>query len=78
MARCGFPLEDRPYHPHITLARFHGHLRLNRAQQALPASLQPSFTANAVNLYRSYPGSNYEILAQKNSTKSAKPITHPG
>lgn len=78
MARCGFPPEDRPYHPHITLARFHSPLRLNKGQQALPPSLQRTFTADTVNLYRSHSGSTYEILAQKNSTKSAKPITHPG
>jgi 2'-5' RNA ligase len=78
MARCGFPPEARPYHPHITLARFHGPLRLNKIQQPLPPSSQRSFTADTVNLYRSHPGSTYEILAQKNSTKSAKPITLPG
>ncbi|HWW96148.1 MAG TPA: RNA 2',3'-cyclic phosphodiesterase [Edaphobacter sp.] len=68
MARCGFAPEDRPYHPHLTLARFHGSLRLSKSQQALPPSLQRSFTADTVNLYRSNlipTGAHYEILTQK-------------
>jgi RNA 2',3'-cyclic 3'-phosphodiesterase len=80
MARCGFAPEDRPYHPHITLARFHGPLRLSQNQHTLPPSLQRSFTADTVNLYRSHrtpTGSHYEILAEKNSGKPIKPITHP-
>jgi 2'-5' RNA ligase len=80
MARCGFPPEDHPYHPHITLARFHGTLRLNQSQHTLPPSLQRGFPADTVNLYRSNltpTGPHYEILAQKKSTKPNKPITHP-
>jgi RNA 2',3'-cyclic 3'-phosphodiesterase len=80
MARCGFAPEDRPYHPHITLARFHGALRLNKSQQALPPSLQRSFRADTVNLYRSNltpTGAQYDILAQKKAIKPNKPITHP-
>jgi 2'-5' RNA ligase len=79
MDRCGFPPEDRPYHPHITLARFHGSLRLSNSQGTLPASLQRSFSADTVNLYRSNQtptGPHYEILAQKQSSKSNKPTTH--
>jgi 2'-5' RNA ligase len=88
MACCGFAPENpkapeapeaRPYHPHITLARFHGPLRLRKSQHALPPSLQRSFTADTVNLYRSNltpTGSHYEILAQKRATKPSKPITH--
>jgi RNA 2',3'-cyclic 3'-phosphodiesterase len=75
MARCGFAAEDRPYQPHITLARFHGPLRLNKSQHALPPSLQRSFIADTVNLYRSNPtptSPHYEILAQKKSTKPNK------
>jgi 2'-5' RNA ligase len=78
MVRCGFspkeaeaPESPRPYHPHITLARFHGSLRLSQIQRALPSSLQRTFTADAVNLYRSHvtpTGANYQILAQKKST----------
>jgi RNA 2',3'-cyclic 3'-phosphodiesterase len=86
MAGCGFvpdnlkAPEARPYHPHITLARLHGPLRLNKSQQALPPSLQRSFRADTVNLYRSNltpTGAHYEILAQKKATKPNKPITHP-
>jgi 2'-5' RNA ligase len=75
MARCGFAAEDRPYQPHITLARFHGPRRLNKSQHALPPSFQHSFHADTVNLYRSNltpTGSHYEILAQKKSTKPNK------
>jgi RNA 2',3'-cyclic 3'-phosphodiesterase len=75
MVRCGFAPKDaeanRPYHPHITLARLHGPLRLSQIQRALPSSLQRTFTADTVNLYRSHltpTGSRYEILAQKKST----------
>jgi 2'-5' RNA ligase len=83
MARCGFAPEDpedHPYHPHITLARFHGPLWLNKSQHALPPSLRRSFTADTVNLYRSNltpTGPHYEVLAQKEAIKPSKPITHP-
>jgi 2'-5' RNA ligase len=81
MARCGFTPEARPYHPHITLARLHGPLRLNKTQQALPPSLQRSFRADTINLYRSKlspTGAHYEILTEKKATKPNKPITDPG
>jgi 2'-5' RNA ligase len=84
MVRCGFAPKDpegpRPYHPHITLARFHGSLRLSQIQRTLPSSLQRTFTADTVNLYRSHltpTGANYEILAQKKST-TPKPIPKTG
>ena len=83
MARCGFAPEDpevHPYHPHITLARFHGPLRLSQSQHTLPPSFQRSFTADTVNLYRSHltpTGAHYEVLAQKRSSKPNQPITHP-
>ncbi len=73
MARCGFPLEDRPYHPHITLARSHERLRLSDSQRTLPPSLQRSFRVDTINLYRSNlipTGPHYEILAQKQSGRS--------
>ena len=72
MARCGFAPEDRPYHPHITLARFHGPLRLSQSQQSLPTSLQRNYAADTINLYRSNltpTGAHYEILAQKKSSQ---------
>jgi 2'-5' RNA ligase len=80
MARCGFAPDARPYHPHITLARLHGPLRLNKSHQALPPSLQRSFRADTVNLYRSHlapTGAHYEILTQKKATKPDKPNTAP-
>jgi 2'-5' RNA ligase len=63
---CGFTPEDRPYHPHITLAR-------NRGRQNGIRSLKPrigessrfaSFTAREFLLYESFPspqGSRYEV-----------------
>jgi 2'-5' RNA ligase len=86
MARCGFAPENlraqeaRPYHPHITLARLRGPLRLNESHQVLPPSLQRSFRADTVNLYRSHlapTGAHYEILTQKKATKPDKPIPRP-
>jgi 2'-5' RNA ligase len=76
MARCGFAPEDRPYHPHITLACFHGPLRLNKSHQALPSSLQRSFRADTVNLYRSNltpAGAHYEILKSRPAIPSSSP-----
>jgi 2'-5' RNA ligase len=79
IARCGFPAEDRPYHPHLTLARFHGSLHLTNNQRTLLPSLLHSFTADTVNLYRSNltpNGPYYEILAQKKSNQSKETIMH--
>ncbi len=82
MVRCGFSpgdREDRPYHPHITLARFHGPLRLSDKQRTVPALLQRSFSADTVNLYRSNltpTGAHYEILVQKKCSKSNDSIAH--
>ena len=67
-ANCGFTPEDRPYHPHITLARRKGrggneefrNLRL----QVTPPPHFSSFTAESFVLYQSIPspeGSRYEI-----------------
>lgn len=68
MRRCGFALDDRPYHPHLTLARFHGQLRLGEEQRTLPSSLCAGFRVATVNLYRSrlsQSGARYEVVAQK-------------
>jgi 2'-5' RNA ligase len=72
MARCGFPAEDRPYRPHITVARFHeprlDRLRLSNSERTLSALLQRGFSADTINLYRSNltaKSPHYEILAQK-------------
>jgi len=75
MARSGFAPEERPYHPHITLARFHGSQprppRLSESQRALPSLLRRSLSADTINLYRSNltaNGAHYEILAQTKSS----------
>jgi 2'-5' RNA ligase len=76
MARCGFVPEERPYHPHLTLARFHGSLRLSESRRTLSSSLRRSFSVDTINLYRSNltpNGTHYEILAQTRSTESNDP-----
>jgi 2'-5' RNA ligase len=68
MSRCGLALEDRPYRPHLTLARARGSLRLSERQRMLPEALRRSFVVDAVNLYRSHlrpGGSRYEVIARK-------------
>lgn len=68
MVRCGFPLDDRPYHPHVTLARLRSPIRFSPKQTTLPSAAQQRFTADVVNLYQSHTlptGSQYEIIAQK-------------
>ena len=64
---CGFVPEDRPYHPHITLARARADVRwlpgrLNAQAQAAPHL--PPFTAKEFLLYESHlgpGGSKYEM-----------------
>jgi RNA 2',3'-cyclic 3'-phosphodiesterase len=67
-ANCGFAAEDRPYHPHITLARakeIAGRRELKKLKAGAPS--QPAFstfTANEFLLYESHPdpgGSRYEV-----------------
>ena len=67
-ALCGIPPEDRPYHPHITLARSRGHdgrRGLHELTQRLHSvRALPSFTPNEFLLYQSFPspdGSHYEV-----------------
>jgi 2'-5' RNA ligase len=67
-APCGFTPEDRPYHPHITLARRKGK---GGGREFRNLQLRPdppphftSFTAESFNLYESVPtpeGSRYDI-----------------
>ena len=67
-APCDFTPEDRPYHPHITLARRKGksggsELRKLKLEPKQTPSL-PAFTADSFLLYESLPapdGSRYEI-----------------
>ncbi len=73
-SRCGFVPEDRPYHPHITLARRKG--QSGGAIRDLKRRLEgdesaetrfPAFTAGEFLLYESFPspsGSRYEIRAR--------------
>jgi len=63
---CGFVPEDRPYHPHITLAREKGGSHgLRKLKSHIPANTQfSSFRANEFLLYQSFPdpgGSRYEV-----------------
>ena len=63
---CGFVPEDRPYHPHITLAREKsGRHGLRQLKARLNGEMQFSaFTAKEFLLYESFPGpggSRYEV-----------------
>jgi RNA 2',3'-cyclic 3'-phosphodiesterase len=63
---CGFVPEDRPYHPHITLARKKGpSSALRQLKSRVPAEVRFSaFTAREFLLYESFPGpagSRYEV-----------------
>ena len=67
-ANCGFTPEDRPYHPHITLARRKGRggdkQFRNLQLQTSPSPHFSSFTAESFVIYESVPspeGSRYEI-----------------
>lgn len=67
-AHCGFEAEDRPYQPHITLARTKGdHGRQHLKDLAARAPARPafsSFTAQEFLLYESHlgaGGSKYEV-----------------
>lgn len=70
MARCGFPpdSDDRPYNPHITVARVRAAARLSDRQAAPPGSLPRTFEADCVHLYQSRTlpeGARYEVLATR-------------
>lgn len=63
---CGFIPEDRPYHPHITLAREKGgHRALRTLKSRIPAEVRfSSFRAREFLLYESLPGpggSRYDV-----------------
>lgn len=66
-AHCGFVPEDRPYHPHVTLARAKGDHR--KALQRLKARISrnaafPGFTVSEFLLYEAFlgpGGSRYEV-----------------
>jgi 2'-5' RNA ligase len=68
-SECGFVPEDRPYHPHITLARNRG--REDGIRRLKPhAGAAPTFAAFVASeflLYESFPepgGSRYEVRAR--------------
>jgi RNA 2',3'-cyclic 3'-phosphodiesterase len=61
-SQCGFLGEERPYHPHVSLARAKGNDR-ERALRNLKARTKSdlefaAFTAREFYLYESFPGSN--------------------
>lgn len=65
-APCGFVAEDRPYHPHITLARAKAGRSALTALKRRIGKVKPlsGFTAHEFLLYESFPGpggSRYEI-----------------
>ena len=67
-AQCGFVAEDRPFHPHITLARAKGGAR-TRVLRQLKTKIKdgetfPAFTAHEFLLYEAFlgsGGSRYEV-----------------
>jgi len=67
-AQCGIVAEDRPYHPHVTLARAKGDEKL-RALRKLKSRVEgdlefPSFTAQEFLLYESFidtEGARHEV-----------------
>lgn len=66
MEECGFPREDRPYVPHITLARSKG--RISFAPTAASQSVfRRSFEAGSFRLYESITapdGARYDVLEE--------------
>lgn len=70
-SHCGFVSEDRPYHPHVTLARAKGDKRmqaLRKLKTKAEASAQfPPFTATEFLLYEAFlgsGGSRYEVRSR--------------
>ena len=64
MHACGFPRENRPYSPHITLARTRDRIRLRSTTADDPAFHQV-FEASEFRLYQSLTlptGARYEVL----------------
>jgi 2'-5' RNA ligase len=51
--RCGIPVEDRPYRPHLTLARARGGAQLDRAADGLAGFTGTPWSAEALHLVRS-------------------------
>ena len=67
-AQCGFVAEDRPFHPHVTLARAKGDKRINAlrklGQRVREEVRFPAFTAREFLLYEAFlgaGGAHYEV-----------------
>ncbi|HEY6375195.1 MAG TPA: RNA 2',3'-cyclic phosphodiesterase [Edaphobacter sp.] len=63
MEACGFPREQRPYTPHITLARGKGRIDILSHKQDNP-TFQQLFPAHELRLYESFTkptGAHYEV-----------------
>lgn len=82
MRNCGFSSEDRPYSPHITLARAKGRsgakalAPLKAALEKSKARLHADCTAREFLLYESFPGpegSRYEVRARFPLMTSPRP-----
>jgi RNA 2',3'-cyclic 3'-phosphodiesterase len=77
-APCGFELEDRPYSPHITLARNRGRqdgIRTLKTRLGTAPELS-SFTATEFLLYESHlspQGSRYEVRARFSLSPASPP-----
>lgn len=64
MEHCGFRREQRPYTPHVTLARSKGRIRL-RSREATDPAFRQQFEARECSLYESFTrpeGSHYQVL----------------
>jgi 2'-5' RNA ligase len=77
--RAGIAVEDRPYRPHLTLARGRDGVDLRPAVAALAAYTGPAWTAAEVHLVRSHLGRDvrYERLASF-VLGAPPPVTPPG
>jgi RNA 2',3'-cyclic 3'-phosphodiesterase len=67
-SQCGFAAEERPFHPHVTLARAKGDNRMNalrRLKRRVKENVGfPAFTATEFRLYEAFlgpGGSRYEV-----------------
>ena len=67
-SRCGFVAEERPYHPHITLARAKNRINpLRGVERQAPHRQFSSFVAREFLLYESHTqreGAHYEVRAR--------------
>ena len=77
--QCGFIPEDRPYHPHITLARAKSDARRHLKELKARIQTTPSFSsfiAKEFLLYESHlgpGGSKYEVQGRFSFSESAEP-----